>query len=487
MLIYLCNWEKKNQLLQSMVSHLYKISQPNLGADKSVQDETANTIKEENGFDYIQHEQLRRDLIKGRIGLARNRLPAETKIEDVSASDLSHWKDLNEKSPSAMKAIQEGKVGVFTLAGGVGSRWTKGAGVIKALNPFADFKGRHRSFLEIHLNKTKQTQVQFDCEIPHVFATSRLTHSAIKEALEANENYNHEGQVYLSPGRSIGHRYIPMERDLRFLWEETSQERLDENKQKVQNAVRTSLINWAKENGEGSDYVDNLAEQRFSPLGHWYELSNMFRNGSLKKVLEQHPKLETLLLHNIDTLGANLNLAALGQHLDSGNNLTFEVISRRIEDRGGGLARINGKIRILEGLAQPREEDELNLSYYNSMSTWIQIDDILKLFGLNRSDILNAETEQLDEAVRNLANRMPTYVTIKDVKYRWGHGQEDIYPVAQVEKLWSDMTALPDLNCGFIEVPRMRGQQLKSPNQLDAWANDGSKAYIAKLCGWRED
>jgi hypothetical protein len=30
-------------------------------------------------------------------------------------------------------------------------------------------------------------------------------------------------------------------------------------------------------------------------------------------------------------------------------------------------------------------------------------------------------------------------------------------------------------------VPRLRGQQLKDPNQLDAWANDGSKEYVAGL------
>ena len=40
------------------------------------------------GFDYIQHEQLRKDLVKGRIGLARNRLPAQTQIEDVKRSDV---------------------------------------------------------------------------------------------------------------------------------------------------------------------------------------------------------------------------------------------------------------------------------------------------------------------------------------------------------------------------------------------------------------
>ena len=41
-----------------------------------------------------------------------------------------------------------------------------------------------------------------------------------------------------------------------------------------------------------------------------------------------------------------------------------------------------------------------------------------------------------------MAARMPTYITLKDVKKRWGKGQEDIFPVAQFEKLWGDMTAL---------------------------------------------
>jgi len=84
-----------------------------------------------------------------------------------------------------------------------------------------------------------------------------------------------------------------------------------------------------------------------------------------------------------------------------------------------------------------------------------------------------------------VARLMPTYVTIKEVKRRWGHGQEDVYPVAQCEKLWSDMTALVPAGkgCGYIAVPRMRGQQLKAPDQLDAWANDGSKDHIARISG----
>jgi hypothetical protein len=81
-----------------------------------------------------------------------------------------------------------------------------------------------------------------------------------------------------------------------------------------------------------------------------------------------------------------------------------------------------------------------------------------------------------------MSRRVPTYVTLKDVKKRWGQGQEDIYPVAQFEKLWGDMTALPNMNCGFLVVPRVRGQQLKDIGQLDGWLRDGSAARIESLC-----
>ena len=77
---------------------------------------------------------------------------------------------------------------------------------------------------------------------------------------------------------------------------------------------------------------------------------------------------------------------------------------------------------------------------------------------------------------------MPTYITLKDVKKRWGKGQEDVFPVAQFEKLWGDMTALPELKCRFVAVPRARGQQLKEPAQLDGWLRDGSAAHVESLC-----
>ncbi|AHM60321.1 UTP--glucose-1-phosphate uridylyltransferase [Flammeovirgaceae bacterium 311] len=476
--------EKNNlayPLLRTIVSNLFKVSDPSTQGNRSAEDEKAEKIKRENGFDYIQHEEIREQLQKGRIGLSRNRLAAATTIEDVAPQDIAQLQELNDSIATGEAAIKAGEVAVLSLAAGVGSRWTKGAGVIKALNPFVEINGVHRSFLEIHMAKTRKVAQTYSTNIPHLVATSYLTHEPIRHTLAQTGNFGYGGDVLLSPGRSIGQRFVPMERDLRFMWEEMPQEMLDENKQKVREAGRRSLIGWAKGKGEGTDYVDNIAGQRFSPLGHWYEVSNLLRNGTLARLLEQHPQLETLMLHNIDTLGADVDPAALGYHLESGNVLTFEVVPRRFEDRGGGLARVNGQLRLLEGLAQPREEDELNLSYYNSMTTWIQIDPLLALFGLSRQDLQQGDEARLAKAVRSVAHRIPSYVTIKEVKYRWGHGQEDIYPVAQIEKLWSDMSALPDVKTGYIAVPRQRGQQMKDPAQLDAWVTDGSRDHVASL------
>jgi hypothetical protein len=109
---------------------------------------------------------------------------------------------------------------------------------------------------------------------------------------------------------------------------------------------------------------------------------------------------------------------------------------------------------------------------------------LVALFGLTRDNL--SEVERVDEAVRVVGARMPTYITLKDVKKRWGKGQEDIFPVAQFEKLWGDMTALPELDCRFVAVPRVRGQQLKEPAQLDGWLRDGSAAHAESLCAWRE-
>ena len=450
-------------------------------AKEAAQSGRLEDLLQQNGFDPVAHEQLREDLKSGRLGLSQNRLHSNVTIEDVAATDIL---DARRPIPPDVlelgrAALSRGEVGVVTLAAGVGSRWTQGAGVVKALNPFCRMQGQYRSFLDIHFAKTRKVAREFGRQPVHIVTTGYLTDAPVRREVEqryANQN------VKVSRGASVGLRMIPTVRDLQFAWEEVAQQVLDQQKEKVKISLRAALINWARTAGEAADYTDNLPWQCMHPVGHWYEIPNLLRNGTLRDVLSEQPQLKYLLLHNIDTLGASLDAGCLGLHIQSNADLSFEVISRRLEDRGGGLAKVDGRVRLVEGLAMPREDEEFKLSWYNSMTTWIDIDRLLAVFGLTRSCLHN--NKRIDEAIRELGRRMPTYITLKDVKKRWGHGQEDIFPVSQFEKLWGDMSALSDVHCSFLAVPTVRGQQLKDPAQLDGWLRDGSAAEVESLCQW---
>lgn len=474
---------KNNPEYSEIVQMLFDRILPNNSESNDVSKSLKELLKI-YGFDKEAHEQIRSDLKNGRIGLAQNRLPVSSTIEDVKIGDVfDATTNLAEENYEAgISALKNGEVAVVSLAAGSGSRWTKGAGVVKGLNPFCKLDGEHRTFIEVHLAKSRKISNIVDKNVPHIITTSYMTHEPIKEYLSRINNYDYEGPLFLSEGKSIGLRMVPTERDLRFAWEEMPQQMLDEQAQKVKESLNTALINWAKESGEGSDYTDNLPLQCLHPTGHWYELPNLLKNGVLAKLVKERPQIKYLMMHNIDTLGADLNPSILGNHILSKKTLSVEVISRNIDDRGGGLARVNGKLRLVEGLTLPREELEFDLSYYNSNTFWIDIDKLLSTFKLTRDDLGNEEV--VSSAIRNVASRVPTYITIKDVKKRWGKGQEDIFPIVQFEKIWGDMTALPEVESNFIEVPRFRGQQLKEPSQLDGWVRDGSANYVESLCEW---
>ncbi len=490
---------KVREEFRGMVQTLFDILFPR-GKYENQSEQSLESLLNQYGFDKTEHEQIRAELKDGRIGVAQNRLPANTVIDDVQPLDVIRtveWEQKGElkidnKSVTygesyklGIEAIKKGEIAVVSMAAGAGSRWTQGAGVVKALHPFCKLGSKYRTFIETHIAKTRKIAENTNSHIPHIFTTSYFTHEPISDFINTRQLRDDKVRIILSPGRAVGLRMIPTARDLRFLWEQMPHQILDEQQQKVINSARKALINWALSMGEASDYTDNAPIQCMHPVGHWYEIPNMFRNGVLSSLLTENPNLKYLLLHNIDAVGTTIDPALFGLHITSDSTLSYEVISRRIEDRGGGLARVNGQLRLVESLAIPDEEEEFKLSYYNTLTTWIDIDKLLTIFGLTREDICSpSASEKVQSAIRKLAARVPTYITVKDVKKRWGHGQEDIYPVTQFEKLWGDMSALPEIKCNYFVVPRRRGQQLKEQAQLDGWLRDGSAAYVESLCKW---
>ena len=463
------------------LSPLLTVSEP-LSSD--VFDE--NAIKEAYGFDRESHEYMKDTLRKGEIGLARNRLPLTTDLDDISNNAIQHFSQIilsEDYRNLGLAGLKGNKIAVVSFAGGMGSRWTHGAAVVKPIHPFVHIEGKFRTFIECHIAKSRKSSLEAGRKIPHIFTTSYLTHDAIEHYLKDSDFLHYNDNIYLSPGKSIAHRVYPMERDLKFYWEEQLQQKEDEHIQKVQDDLRNALIQWSESKGEGEDYDENKPMMRFNPPGHWYEIPNMIKNGTLARVLKDTPEIQYLLCHNIDTMGAFIDPCLLGLHMQSGACITFEVTPRRVEDAGGGLAMINGHIQLVEGMALPRDEDEFKLRYYNTLTNWVSIDLLLDYFGLTRAllaDALNDKRAQkrVNDSIQEVEKRMPTYVTIKNVKHLWGSGQEDVYPVAQFEKLWGDMTALRDLKTEFVAVPRYRGLQLKEPSLLDIWLHDGSLDYL---------
>ncbi|MHB1357308.1 MAG: UTP--glucose-1-phosphate uridylyltransferase, partial [Anaerolineae bacterium] len=123
--------------LSGMVQTLFDRLLPR-PAEQSGQGPTLESALAINGFDRVQHETIRADLRSGRIGLAQNRLAPSTSIRDIADGDVydgTHGLP-PEFAECGRVALRAGQVAVVSLAGGVGSRWTQGAGVVKALHPF---------------------------------------------------------------------------------------------------------------------------------------------------------------------------------------------------------------------------------------------------------------------------------------------------------------------------------------------------------------
>ncbi len=217
----------------ALVQNLFDRLLPSTTNDQG-KTETLGEVLKQFGFDPLEHETIRTDLQNGRIGLAQNRLPVTARIEDARPEDVfdarAELKD--QLRAQGLQALARGEVAVVSLAGGAGSRWTRGAGVVKALNPFCKIGGQYRSFIEVHLAKSRHASRLSGQTVPHVITTSYLTHKPIAARLAEEGSSAYEGPLLLSPGRSIGLRLVPMARDLHFAWQEISQQALDEQKEK---------------------------------------------------------------------------------------------------------------------------------------------------------------------------------------------------------------------------------------------------------------
>ena len=148
--------------------------------------------------------------------------------------------------------------------------------------PFCRLGGKHRSFIEVHLAKSRRIGRLAGAALAsrhHDQLSDPRPHCGVSGR---GRELRLQGPLYLSPGRAIGLRLVPMARDLRFAWEEMPQQILDEQAQKVRESLHAALIGWADDARARAATTSTICPlQCLHPVGHWYEVPNLFKNGVL--------------------------------------------------------------------------------------------------------------------------------------------------------------------------------------------------------------
>jgi UTP--glucose-1-phosphate uridylyltransferase len=126
-----------------------------------------------------------------------------------------------------------------------------------------------------------------------------------------------------------------------------------------------------------------------------------------------------LLFSNVDNLGATVDLAIVGHHVASGDEMTVEVAPKNPGDQGGAPAHVGGRLQLVEGFAFPKGFDHDTIDVFNTANYVYTASALDRDFDL------------------------PWYVVEKKV---------DGTPVIQFEHLAGDLSVF--LETGFLRVDR---------------------------------
>ena len=121
--------------------------------------------------------------------------------------------------------------------------------------------------------------------------------------------------------------------------------------------------------------------------------------------------IRTLMLSNVDNLGARVDPRVLAAHRAAGNPLTIEVAPAE-GDPGGAPVRVNGRPQIVEGFRFPPDFDLHALPVFNTNSLVIEVDALVETHPLTwfyvEKDVEGRKAVQLERLVNELSAFVPT-------------------------------------------------------------------------------
>ena len=284
-------------------------------------DPASRATLEAHGFDAAQFEELRRRLAAGSLAAAGN--VVQGVVEPPLPSDLLQLPEPGDRGFAEAQAagvdrLKAGAVAMVVLVGGMATRF---GGGVKAVAEAID----GRSFLEVRLGETARLGTALGVEIPVALMTSFATDEVVRAHVAV---------------KKLGDP----------LWFcQTAAPRL---------------------RPDGSVFVEDGKASLYGP-GHGDVLSTIRSSGTLAELTRRG--VRTIVVSNVDNLGARLDPVVVGMHVLAGTPLTVEVVAKG-SDTGGAPVRVDGHLQLLEAMRFPPDFDQGRIPVFNTNTSLIEVD-----------------------------------------------------------------------------------------------------------------
>ncbi len=347
-------------------------------------------------FDAPQFAALREALARGDLGPERSRLterPAAVPDEALFAVDELAVEDRHQLRRRGEQAITAGKVAALVLNGGMATRF---GGVVKGVVPVVESRP-DLSFLAVKLAGLRRAGV------PVVLMHSFATAAATAEHLAAIDWAGVPVADRLEFSQSILPRVLP---------------------------DGTPLPSLPDSDALGDTHL-------YAAPGHGDTLRRVRDSGVVAALAARG--VEHILVSNVDNLGATLDPAVLGAHLDAidaGAAMSVEVVLREPGDAGGCVAAVAGKPVILEAFRLPPGTDLADFPHFNTNTLWISLAALretqpLTWFPVRRAlewpDGSTRDVVQFEQLIGQLSEFVPTaYLKVDRARFLPIKTREDL-------------------------------------------------------------
>lgn len=339
------------------------------------------------GLDREQIESHARAIASGELSKASGIVSEEIRIaseEHVESLERTSARERAELEALGRDAIARGRVAVAVLNGGMATRFGgEVKGIIEAVGG--------RTFLEVKL-----AQARSFGRVPFLIMNSFATHALTLEFLAAH-GLEQAAEVFL---QSVSLRLTP----------------------------------------SGDVFRDASGRVSLYAPGHGDFPGSLRRSGLLAGLVERG--VETLLLSNIDNLGAELDPLLIGFHLARERALTAELAETLPGDVGGAPAFVGERLQIVEGFRFPAGFDFSSVPFMATNTFAISVALLEREYPLTWFYVEKTVDGQRAVQMERLVNELSSFVPTSYLVTPRGGPRGRFFPIktrADLEALRADL------------------------------------------------